>query len=81
MSDLDLEKEALKKVGSRFQLTVLLSDRARQLKLGAKPLVEINNGDSFYVIALKEISAGKIDQTKRAFPQNLDKVNSEEIDG
>jgi DNA-directed RNA polymerase omega subunit len=80
MSNSILEAEALKKVGSRFQFTVLLSDRTRQLKLGAKPLIEIENGDSFYVIALKEIAAGKIDQTTRAFPQNLEKENSEEID-
>ena len=81
MSDLDLEKEALEKAGNRYLLTVLLADRARQLKLGAKPLVEIGNGDSFYNIALREVAAGKIDQTTRVFPQNLDNVNSKEVDG
>jgi DNA-directed RNA polymerase omega subunit len=77
MINFDLEKEAFKKVNSRFQLTMLLADRTRQLKLGAKPLIEISNGDSFYTIALKEVAAEKIDQTKRIFPQNLDEVNSE----
>jgi DNA-directed RNA polymerase omega subunit len=78
MNNFELEKDALEKAGNRYLLTVLLADRARQLKLGAKPQVEVGNGDSHYVIALREIAAGKIDQTKRVFPQNLDKLEFQE---
>jgi DNA-directed RNA polymerase omega subunit len=80
MNNFELEKNALEKAGNRYLLTVLLANRTRQLKLGAKPLVEIGNGDSFHVIALKEIAAGKIDQTKRMFPQDLDEPNFREVD-
>lgn len=80
MNNFDLEKNALEKAGNRYLLTVLLADRTRQLKLGAKPLVEVKNGDLPYVIALREIAAGKIDQTTRMFPKNLDKMDFKKLD-
>lgn len=80
MNNFRLEKNALEKAGNRFLLTILLADRTRQLKMGAKPLIEIKNGDSLYDIALREVAAGKINPTTRAFPQNLDKVNFKEVD-
>lgn len=51
--------DCLKRVPNRFQLTLAATYRARQLSQGASPLVEPNR-DKFTVIALREISVGKI---------------------
>jgi DNA-directed RNA polymerase subunit omega len=51
--------DCLKRISNRFQLTLTATYRARQLSSGASPLVEPNR-DKFTVIALREISIGKI---------------------
>ena len=51
--------DCLKRIPNRFQLTLAATYRARQLSQGASPLVE-SNRDKFTVIALREISVGKI---------------------
>ncbi len=51
--------DCLKRIPNRFQLTLTATYRARQLSQGASPLVEANR-DKFTVIALREISVGKI---------------------
>ena len=51
--------DCLKRIPNRFQLTLTATYRARQLSSGATPLVEPNR-DKFTVIALREISVGKI---------------------
>jgi DNA-directed RNA polymerase subunit omega len=51
--------DCLKRITNRFQLTLAATYRARQLSAGASPLVEPNR-DKFTVIALREISVGKI---------------------
>ena len=51
--------DCLKRISNRFQLTLAATYRARQLSSGASPLVEPNR-DKFTVIALREISLGKI---------------------
>jgi len=51
--------DCLKRIPNRFQLTLTATYRARQLSLGASPMVEPNR-DKVTVIALREISAGKI---------------------
>ena len=51
--------DCLKRIPNRFQLTLTATYRARQLSSGATPMVEANR-DKFTVIALREISAGKI---------------------
>ncbi|MBC7779254.1 MAG: DNA-directed RNA polymerase subunit omega [Proteobacteria bacterium] len=51
--------DALKQVTNRFELTLAATYRARQLTLGATPLVEANK-DKPTVIALREIASGKI---------------------
>ena len=51
--------DCLKRISNRFQLTLAATYRARQLGAGALPLVEPNR-DKHTVIALREISAGKI---------------------
>ena len=52
-------EDCLKRIPNRFQLTLTATYRARQLSSGASPLVEPNR-DKFTVIALREISVGKI---------------------
>jgi DNA-directed RNA polymerase subunit omega len=51
--------DCLKRIPNRFQLTLAATYRARQLSAGATPLVEANR-DKFTVIALREISLGKV---------------------
>jgi DNA-directed RNA polymerase subunit omega len=51
--------DCLKRIPNRFQLTLTATYRARQLSSGATPMVEANR-DKFTVIALREISIGKI---------------------
>jgi DNA-directed RNA polymerase subunit omega len=51
--------DCLKRIPNRFQLTLTATYRARQLSSGASPLVEPNR-DKFTVIALREISVGKV---------------------
>lgn len=51
--------DALKLIPNRFELTLAATVRARQLANGATPQVEANK-DKPTVIALREISSGKI---------------------
>ncbi len=51
--------DCLKLIPNRFQLTLVATYRARQLSQGASSLVEPNR-DKPTVIALREISVGKI---------------------
>jgi DNA-directed RNA polymerase subunit omega len=48
----------LDKVSSRFELVMLASKRARQLRKGAKPCVDTDNRE--IVAALREIAANKV---------------------
>ena len=57
MSRITVE-DCLKKVDNRFELVLLASKRARQLFKGAKPLIDSENRE--VVVALREISAGKV---------------------
>ncbi|MEN8129252.1 MAG: DNA-directed RNA polymerase subunit omega [Pseudomonadota bacterium] len=52
-------EDCLDKVENRFQLVLLASKRARQLALGAEPLLEWEN-DKPTVMALREIAEDKI---------------------
>ncbi len=51
--------DCMKKIPNRFQLTLAAAYRARQLSIGATPLVD-EDKDKPTVIALREIAAGKI---------------------
>lgn len=51
--------DCMKKIPNRFQLTLAAAYRARQLSIGATPLVE-EDKDKPTVIALREIAAGKV---------------------
>jgi len=52
-------EDCLKYVDNRFNLVLLASKRARQLALGATPLVPVEK-DKPTVVALREIAEGKI---------------------
>ena len=45
---------------NRFELVLMATKRARQITLGATPLVDMEN-DKPTVIALREIAEGKVD--------------------
>ena len=51
--------DCLEKIPNRFELTLAATNRARQIALGATPMVEPNK-DKPTVIALREIAAGKV---------------------
>ena len=53
-------EDCLSKVGSRFELVLVASRRARQLAQGRESLVPWDN-DKCTVVALREIAEGKID--------------------
>jgi DNA-directed RNA polymerase subunit omega len=54
-------EDCLEHVDNRFNLVLLASKRARQLALGAKPMVDPEK-DKPTVIALREIAAGLLPQ-------------------
>ena len=63
---LELEKEAMKIVKSRFLLCILVAQRIHQLEKGAKVCIDIDSIDfsspkNFYPLALKEIIEGNMD--------------------
>ena len=51
--------DCLENVDNRFQLVLAAAKRARQINLGAEPLVALEN-DKPTVLALREIAAGTI---------------------
>lgn len=53
-------EDCLDKVDNRFQLVLVAARRARQLALGAEPLVPWEN-DKPTIVALREIAEQKID--------------------
>jgi DNA-directed RNA polymerase subunit omega len=52
-------EDCLKRIPNRFQLTLVATYRARQLTVGASPMLE-GEKDKPTVIALREIAAGKV---------------------
>jgi len=51
--------DCIKYFSNRFELTLAATNRARQIALGASPMVEANK-DKPCVIALREIASGKV---------------------
>ena len=51
--------DCIKTFPTRFELTLAATNRARQIALGATPLID-SNKDKPTVIALREIAAGKV---------------------
>jgi DNA-directed RNA polymerase subunit omega len=52
-------EDVLKKVNNRFILSIMASKRAKQLKKGSKPLIDVEENREV-VTALREIAAGKV---------------------
>ena len=55
-------EDCLEHVDNRFELVLVAAKRARQLSMGAEPLVELEN-DKPTVLALREIAENKIDKS------------------
>ena len=55
-------EDCLENVDNRFELVLVASKRARQLSMGAEPLVEVEN-DKPTVLALREIAENKINKS------------------
>lgn len=51
---------AIKKVGNRYLTTMLLAKRIRQLHHGARAMVQWQEGESHFSIAVREIAEGFI---------------------
>jgi DNA-directed RNA polymerase subunit omega len=70
--------DCLKFVDNRFSLIHLAAERARQLKLGSKPLVTNKDMHKDIVLALREIAAGQInyDNIKKFEPS----LNRDELE-
>ncbi len=51
-------EDCLRQIPSRFKLIHLVIQRVKQLRKGAKPLVECDNKE--IIVALREIAAGKV---------------------
>ena len=52
-------EDCLKRIPNRFQLTLVATYRARQVTVGASPMLE-GEKDKPTVIALREVAAGKV---------------------
>ncbi len=78
-------EDCLEKVDNRFKLIVVASKRARQIALGAEPLVDWEN-DKSTVVALREIADGLITEeylqetpfstSEELFVQELEEVDA-----
>ena len=55
-------EDCLKKIDNQFDLVMTAAKRARQINMGADPLVPLEN-DKATVIALREIAEGAITRT------------------
>ena len=64
-------EDCLERIGNRFELVLVATKRARQLAMGASPLVE-EEKDKPTVIALREVAEGLVDRSV------LDDVSAQE---
>jgi DNA-directed RNA polymerase subunit omega len=55
-------EDCLDNVDNRFELVLIAAKRARQLSMGAEPLVELEN-DKPTVLALREIAENRINKS------------------
>ncbi len=77
-------EDCLEHVDNRFQLVLVATKRARQLALGAQPMVKVEN-DKSTVIALREIAEGKVtkaildeDQSTMELEQQFEAISAPE---
>jgi DNA-directed RNA polymerase subunit omega len=52
-------EDCLENVDNRFQLVLVAAKRAREIAMGADPMVELDN-DKPTVLALREVAAGLV---------------------
>ena len=64
-------EDCLERIGNRFELVLVATKRARQLAMGASPMVDDEN-DKPTVIALREIAEALVDRSV------LDDVSAQE---
>ena len=57
-------EDCLEKVSNRFELSVLVSKRVRQLLRGDEPLIPVKN--KYVVTGLREVAAGKVFFTSKS---------------
>jgi DNA-directed RNA polymerase subunit omega len=67
-------EDCLDRIGNRFQLVLVATKRARQIAMGAAPVVAEEN-DKPTVLALREIADGMVDESI------LDDVSAQEHAG
>ncbi len=67
-------EDCLEKIPNRFDLILLAAKRARQIAMGAEPLVP-EDRDKPTVIALREIAAGLVDKEK---VEEMERVESDD---
>ncbi len=73
-------EDCLENVENRFQLVLVAAKRAREISLGADPMVELDN-DKPSVLALREIAAGLVDASildKQPEPEVTEEVVTED---
>ncbi len=51
---------AIKQIGNRYITTMLIAKRIRQLYHGARPLVEHDENESHFTVAVREIAEGHL---------------------
>ncbi len=51
---------AIKQIGNRYLTTMLIAKRIRQLYHGARPLVEHEENESYFTVAVREIAEGHL---------------------
>jgi len=61
MDEINIEDFEHQHIDSRFELVLIASHRGKELNHGARPNIESNKNDKEAIIALKEISTGKVD--------------------
>ena len=74
-------EDCLEKIDNRFKLIMVASKRARQIAMGAEPLVEWEN-DKATVVALREIAESLISEEslKETAISSSEEMLSEEVD-
>jgi DNA-directed RNA polymerase subunit omega len=73
-------EDCLENVDNRFQLVLVAAKRAREIAMGADPMVELDN-DKPTVLALREVAAGLVDASileKEDEPEVVEEVVTED---
>ena len=51
---------AIQRIGNRYLTTMLIAKRIRQLYHGARPLVDYEEDESYFTVAVREIAEGHL---------------------